>query len=614
MRRGVLIAGAVFGTAVLGLVALAYLAGTIYLAGRHASLKELSPWTFLAHWYWYHGDARYSSALERALAQASFVIVMAVLVLSMAARNPRSLYGDARFARASEIARSGLFARQGVIVGRYGRRYLVFGGQQFVIVAAPTRSGKGVGIVVPNLLSFSDSVVVLDIKHENFNLTAGFRAEHGQEVYLFNPFARDGRTHRYNPLTYISDDPHLRVRDILAIGTIIFPPEGKDGSGKDAFWYEAARNLFLGLALLVCESPELPRTMGEVMRQASGYGRKLSVHLNAVIQGRWAQGRALSGTCVDALYRVLDNAEITYASIVSTFNAALTNWANPIFDAATSASDFLLTDVRRRRISVYIGVTPDDLPEAAMILNMFFSQLMNLNMRELPAGNPELRHQCLLVMDEFTSMGKVAIIAKAVGFMAGYNLRLMPIIQSVAQLTSVYGEQDARTILSNHALQVIFTPKEQRDANDYSEMLGYVSEKKRSLSRPVGFSFQKGASPSDTVADEKRALMLPQELKEMGQDKEIVLLENCKPVLATKIRYYMDAVFQRRLRPAPHIPPLDMAAHAALVDTSRNLMSQYVLAEKQEAGSDDASGDAKANSTEPVRTIETPSAGGGLSL
>ncbi|CAJ0808349.1 Protein VirD4 [Ralstonia psammae] len=614
MGRAVLIAVGAVGMVLVGLVALAYLAGAIYLVEQHASLKELSLQTFVGHWYWYHDDPRYGGPLERALAQAGLVLVVALLGLSMAARNQRSLYGDARFARAGEIARAGLFSHRGIIVGRYGRRYLLFDGQQFVIVAAPTRSGKGVGIVVPNLLNFSDSVVVLDIKHENFKLTAGFRAEHGQEVYLFNPFARDGRTHRYNPLTYISDDPHLRVRDILAIGTILFPPEGKDGSGKDAFWYEAARNLFLGLALLVCESPELPRTMGEVMRQASGYGRKLSIHLNAVIQGRWAEGRPLSATCVDALYRVLDNAEITYASIVSTFNAALTNWANPIFDAATSESDFLLTDVRRRRMSIYIGVTPDDLPEAAMILNMFFSQLLNLNMRELPAGNPELRHQCLLVMDEFTSMGKVTIIAKAVGFMAGYNLRLMPIIQSVAQLTAVYGEQDARTILSNHALQVIFTPKEQRDANDYSEMLGYVSEKKRSLSRPVGFGFQKGGSPSDTVADEKRALMLPQELKELGQDKEIVLLENCKPVLATKIRYYADAVFRRRLRQPPQIASLDLAKHAALIEVGRRLMSQYQLPDKQSGDSQEASGDAPVNSTTAERSIETPSAGGGLSL
>jgi len=566
--------------------AVLFLAGAIYLIEIKLPISGVALKTWYQYWYWYRGDAVQAMQLYGALAKAVFLIgVLAFFLILAATRKQQSLYGDARFATRSEIQRSGLFGTRGILVGKYGSKFLTFAGQQFVLVAAPTRSGKGVGIVVPNLLNFSDSVVVLDIKQENFDLTAGYRSEHGQEVFLFNPFAADGRTHRYNPLTYISDDPHLRIRDILAIGTILFPPEGKDGTGKDAFWYDAARNLFLGLTLLVCETPELPRTLGEVMRQASGYGRKLPDHLNAVIQGRWSEGRPLSSACVDALYRVLDNAEITFASIVSTFNTALTNWANPLFDAATSDSDFLLTDVRRKRMSIYVGITPDHLPDAGSLLNVFFSQLVNLNLRELPQTNPELRYQCLLVMDEFTAVGKVNIIAKAIGFMAGYNLRLLPIIQSVAQLTAVYGQQDARTFITNHALQVIFAPREQQDANEYSEMLGYVTHKSKSLSRPSGFSFEKQSSRSDTTSDQKRALMLPQELKELGQDREIILLENSKPILAEKVRYYLDPVFKQRLLSAPLISRIDMNDYAAQVAKCRELMMRYVFnAAPPEAG------------------------------
>lgn len=118
-----------------------------------------------------------------------------------------------------------------LVVGRWRGRYLRFAGQQFVLLAAPARSGKGVGIMIPNLLTYSDSVVVLDIKQENFRLTAGFRRAHGQAVYLFNPFAEDGRTHRYNPLSVIADGM-FRVGDILAIGYVLYPAGGMTNSGK----------------------------------------------------------------------------------------------------------------------------------------------------------------------------------------------------------------------------------------------------------------------------------------------------------------------------------------------------------------------------------------------
>ncbi|MFP3182720.1 MAG: type IV secretory system conjugative DNA transfer family protein, partial [Paraburkholderia sp.] len=177
----------------------------------------------------------------------------------------------------STRSHAGIDSGPPLVVGVWRGRYLRFTGQQFVLLAAPARSGKGVGIVVPNLLSYPDSVVVLDIKQENFNLTAGYRRAHGQDVYLFNPFAEDGRTHRYNPLSAISGGV-FRVGDILAIGYALYPV-----GGHDDFWKDQARNLFLGLVLLLCELrdarrrgnldvPDYPVTMGEVLRQSSGNG------------------------------------------------------------------------------------------------------------------------------------------------------------------------------------------------------------------------------------------------------------------------------------------------------------------------------------------------------
>jgi len=152
-------------------------------------------------------------------------------------------------------------------------------------------------------------------------------------------------------------------------------------------------------------------------------------------------------------------------------------------------------------------------------------------------------------MDEFTSIGKVDIIASAIAFMAGYNLRLLPIIQSMAQLDAVYGKDVSRTIITNHALQIIYAPREQQDANDYSEMLGYTTIRKHNVTR--------GREYSRSESEERRALMLPQELKAMGPDKEVLLYEGIPhPVLCEKIRYYQDKYFTSRLLPKADVPQL----------------------------------------------------------
>lgn len=446
-----------------------------------------------------------------------------------------------------------------LVVGRWRGRYLRFAGQQFVLLAAPARSGKGVGIVIPNLLSYPDSIVVLDIKQENFQLTAGFRQAHGQAVYLFNPFAEDGRTHRYNPLSVIGDGV-FRVGNILAVSYVLYP-----AGGHDAFWNDQARNLFLALVLLLSEwrdarcmgardVPNCPVTMGEVLRQSSGNGMPLKVYLQNVLMRDQAH---LSRACVDALTRFLSNEDKVLASVLATFTAPLTIWANPIVDAATSANDFDLREVRKRRMSVYLGVTPDHLSEAALLLNLIFSQLVNLNTKELPQDNPQLKHQCLLLLDEMTAIGKIQIIARAVGYMAGYDLRLLSVVQSESQLESVYGRTDARNIVTNHAMQILFAPREQKDANAYSEMLGTCTVRSRSMSRS-GAAFGRRGGVTESFSEQRRPLMLPQELKELARDKEIILLENTRPILAERICYWRDPVFASRVVAAPQVPALDL--------------------------------------------------------
>ena len=197
-------------------------------------------------------------------------------------KKKQAMHGDARFATAADLRKQKMLspADNGILVGKFKGELVRLPGQQFVILAAPTRSGKGVGVVIPNLLDYQESIVVLDIKQENFDLTSGWRKSQGQEIYLFNPFAEDRRTHRWNPLSYVSTDPAFRVSDLMSIASMLYP----DGSDDQKFWVSQARNAFMAFSLYLCEKYEhdekngLPAilrnkpTLGMIYRLSSGDG------------------------------------------------------------------------------------------------------------------------------------------------------------------------------------------------------------------------------------------------------------------------------------------------------------------------------------------------------
>ena len=544
-----------------------FVAGVFFFILLKHNPLEANLWTWYSYAFYYFDDYSGKLKLSGAIGLGVGFGIPLMLLLRHGPKK-EALHGNARFATPAEVSAAGLMGSgdKGILIGKYKGKYLMFPGQEFGIVAAPTRSGKGVGIVIPNCLNYSDSLVVLDIKQENFNKTAGFRAKHGQKVYLFNPFAEDNRTHRYNPLGYVRAGTNYMIADILAITNVLYP---KPSDPSARFWPEQAANLFLGIALYLFETPGSLTTIGEIFRQGSGYGRPIKDHLTDLINSREEEGKPLSRDCIDALNRFLSQSDNTLAGILGSFNAPLTIFANPIVDAATSENDFLLTDVRKKKMTVYVGITPDYMADSSLLINLFFSQLINLNTKELPEDNPALKYQCLLLLDEFTALGKVQIIAQAVSYIAGYNIRLLPIIQSISQLESVYGEKDTETFLTNHACQVVYAPREQKDANKVSEALGYKTVKSISKSRPGGVMknlFDKG-SVSESESDQKRALLLPQEVKELGKWKEIILLENVKPILCDKIKYFEDKTFTSRLSKPPAIQLIDLDQHYARIDS-----------------------------------------------
>ena len=546
------------------------------------------------------------------------IVLTAVGLLIALSQKQRALFGDARFATMAEVRQAGLLPdkdhrNETILVGKFKGQYLRYGGYQFVMLAAPTRSGKGVGIVIPNCITYTGSLVVLDIKLENFDITAGYRQkELGQEVYLFAPFDAHGRTHRWNPISYISEDPSNRMGDIDAIANALY----NNPNAKDPFWDNMAKDMFRACCLAVIETPEnlKPHTLGQIIREASAGIDNLKFLLDAraalvyedghikrdndgnAIEAREAGPQAApkegegqnilldskgkrvimqpekefagnqeteqekdlrkkdreepphyyySDACRRAIKRMTDMPEQTFGSVKSSFQSPLLAFENPRVDAATSANDFDLRDVRRRKMTIYLGITPDKLAEAAVIVNLFFDQLLNQNTRTLPKQDKSLKYQCLMILDEFTAIGKVNMIAKSISYQAGYNMRVLTIIQNKSQLEDVYGKSGAVTLMSNHALMIMYAPSPvvQSDAKEYSEMLGDTTVKSKSKSH----SYSKQSSHSDSVSDQKRALMLPQEIKEIGRWREIVSLENCKPIFCDKIKYFEDPDFTDKI-------------------------------------------------------------------
>jgi type IV secretion system protein VirD4 len=566
------IAAGSFGLACFAGLACAavYLSAVLFLVLNKADPRQARFTSIARYWTLYRDDAALRKKLLASMAASGLgLLVVLPGALFAATRPQRPLHGDARFANSAEVSRAGLLVSApqsgpGILVGRYRGKFLALPGQLSVMLSAPTRSGKGVGVVIPNLLNWPDSVVVLDIKGENYDITAGYRAEHGQAVYAFSPFDESARSHRWNPLTAVRTSPLHRVGDLLTIGQVFFPNDGSSTS-SEAFFNDQARNLFLGLGLLLLESPQLPRTIGELLRQSSGRGRSLKDHLSASIKQRLEAGKPFSDECIDALQRLLSNSENTLTSIVATLNAPLTIFADAVVDASTSADDFRLEDVRRRRMSIYVRIPPNRLANARPLLNLFFSQLVSLNTQHLPEQDPSLKLQCLLVNDEFAAMGRVGVISSAAAFLAGYNLRLLTVVQAMSQLDAVYGDKEARTFATNHGLQILYAPREQRDADEYSAMLGQFTERATSRGRSRSFSEHGHSSVSRNESEQRRALLLPQEFKELGSERLVVIYENCKPILGEKIRYHRDKVFTARLRPAPVVPSMNMDLHLARV-------------------------------------------------
>lgn len=506
-----------------------------------------------------------------------------LIALAFLTNKPKgNLHGKARFAVERDIKAAGLRSKKGLIAGftgplpsrhygkpvdRLGRlveggavkiapkghlttkNLLSYGGPEHMLLYAPTRSGKGVGVVVPNLLNWPGSAVILDIKKENWTLTAGFRKRGGQEVYLFDPLEPEGKTHRWNPLSTVRRGTEFQIEDLQRLADLFIPVHS-----KDPFFDRAAQTAFVGVGGYLAETPGLPFTLGEIFRQLTLTGNVAKVFKDRIDE-RKKDGRPLSWQTEAALTDFISKSENTFESVKSTITANLGLFANPMLDRATSASDFDFADLRKRRMSIYVGITPNNLGRLGPLLNLFFQSCVDANMQELPEANPALKHKMLLCMDEFAAVGELPSFKRGIGYFAGYGLTVLTIIQTPAQLSDIYGPDGAAAYMDNAGVEIVFTPKSLKEARNLSDRFGTHAMESRSTSKSKHLIDSKGTTIS--TSEQKRALMMPQELLAMDQSQALVIIAGHPPVKANKLRFYAEEVFLERSRiPPPDIPSI----------------------------------------------------------
>lgn len=502
--------------------------------------------------------------------------------------------------------------RPGFVIGETDRgELLMLRDEPSMVLTAPPGSGKSVSGAIPNALLWPESMVANDIKGELFDLTSAYRAAHGQSVFRFAPFDPEGVSHRWNPLEDLPEDPRRRAAEVVSMAFALYPDSARDVAD---IWQPTARNLFIGLALYVLETPSLPSTFGEVLRQGSGKGESLRDHVQSIVHarnyrervvgkdeagrdrvervpvGEWdGQGDPpLSSRCLGALEAFLVAKGNTSPSVATTFGAPLGLWLQPTVDAATAGCDFSVASLRREPMSVYICINPDRLAEARVLLNLLWSRIIGAN-TDVELGRAGARHEVLLLMDEFMAIGYLPIVDRSAGYLRSYGLRLLTVFQSEGQIQGEpprgYGVKGARTLITCHAARVIYTPRVQQDAEEYSRALGFETVTARSSTRVRGSLYRQ-----HTESDQRRALMLEQELREMPEDEQIVMLEGVRPIRCRRPRYFEHEEFMGRLRPisptlaaigrrpptkeeidvvrelgelAVHVPAIDLDAHEA---------------------------------------------------
>lgn len=526
-----------------GIILFSYIAGFIFafLSGIEDALM---PWHI---WHYFYEalqgtlDSKSQSRLSLAFGVPSLGILFAGGGIYELISDKNKGLPQAKWANKADIRKAKLSGSEGLILGKFQGKYIMSDTPTHVAVIAPTRSGKGIGLVLPNLLNFNGSIVCLDVKEENFEITSGFRSQFGP-VYKWSPMAKDGKTHCYNPFSVISRDKYQRITDLQILATALIP----EVQGEGSVWPDEAQALFLGLALYVMETEENP-TLGKIKRLMGAEG-ELGEICNKILDTH----DELPTAIILSLRNFANKAAKERSGVKTTVNRALKLWDNDIVDSATSSSDFDISSLRAQKQTIYLSVAVNQIKTMAPLIKLFFEQTIKALAEKRPDPNDE-PHQVLLLMDEFHLLGHMKVMEEAFTLLAGYNVRIMIVTQSLTWLDAAYNKTVRNGILSCCAHQIFFASNDLEDQEYVSKRAGQTSVQSESVSSRSSFNYE---PKTKNMSYRTVPLIHPHEVGQLDEKKCIIFVEKGKPIMADKIIYDLENGLKERahLKVDIHIP------------------------------------------------------------
>lgn len=568
---------------VLGLMLGVLAAGLTATWVTGGDLANVGFGTILAFAPWEVGGWR--EPFQRAVTVGGAVaLAVTCAVPALAYRRPLTSHGSARWATPEELRRAALAARladlKGPIYGKLGtpRRRAPFLTSPEIphsLIAAPTGSGKGIGVVIPTLLTYPGSVICLDVKGENFAKTARRRLSMDDQVYKFAPYDPEGRTHRYNPLDEVVAAPlrrrYARAR-ALASGLIVAKRGGEGFLG-------GAWDLFAATALLVIQRGT--PTIGAIYDALSEPGEAYVTLRRLAEEARAPEAKKILGKMSALESKILSS----YMSVLD--DGGLSLWADPLVRDVTSASDFSLHGLRRDPASIYVVVAPNDLATLAPLVRLLFQQAVAI----VQSAEPDLAKgetlPVLFLLDEFVSLGRMDDLARAMTTLRGFGGRAMIVVQTLASLRDLYGRDGASVFLANCRMQLFMAPADEETPDYISRAAGDYTRRSRAKSWRGG---EMATSYSERV--EGARLMRPEQVRMLGEGRVLALVQNQYPVLAHRVSYLEDrelaplfhAQEKKKLPEPPALGPSEPEPEAAAVADGAMAPGAHAAAPEADAG------------------------------
>jgi len=477
------------------------------------------------------------------------------LALAWTWKKERDDYGSAHWQTKAELMKNDMLHKpgEGFVCGKLGLpkskgEFISSAAIPHVMMVAPTRAGKGVGFVIPNLMAFAGSVVVLDVKGENFEKTSRLRALNGDEVYRFSPFDWSNATHRYNPLSRIAKAPTFaqRFTEVSILADLFLD---KDNKTLDTF-SEAGKSIFVAACLLAIQRGTA--NLGEVNKIVAGGEYKNAQYKTYADEAEEAILRELWTNAASASSRLLTS------NIQALMTAGLKQWDNPAVRSATQDSDFDFATFRKTPQSLYIAVSEDHIATLAPLLRLMFADLIaSIRLKE---PGPDEPWPVMMMIDEFQQMGAMPYLERAIHSLASYGGRVAMIAQSLASLDRIYGSEGRESLENGAGLKLYITPRDQRTVKEVSAAVG--STTREAVTRMYGRNKGILGATSTSARLEERPLLSETEARLMDPDEVIILASPQHPIKAQRVKYFDDPVFKamdakQKDMPFPYPPSVE---------------------------------------------------------